>query len=36
MLPVIPTEVLACSWELICCLLTFAAAVMSYVLMWRW
>jgi len=35
MLPIVPTEVVTESWELICCLLTWGIAVISYVLMTR-
>ena len=31
MLPVVPTEIVTGSWELICCLLTSLAAVVSYI-----
>jgi hypothetical protein len=31
MLPVVPTEVLTGSWELIWCMLTSLAAVVSYI-----
>jgi hypothetical protein len=35
MLPIIPSEILTGSWELICCLVTSVAAVLSYLLMGR-
>jgi hypothetical protein len=31
MLPVVPSEIIIGSWELICCVLTSVAAVVSYV-----
>jgi hypothetical protein len=30
MLPIVPSEVVTGSWELICCLFTSVAAVLSY------
>ena len=35
MLPIVPSEVLSGSWELICCMLTSVVAVMSYLLLLR-
>ena len=35
MVPIIPSEVLSGSWELICCVLTTLSAALSYVLLWR-
>jgi len=35
MVPIISGEIVSGSWELICCLITWGAAVISYVLMAR-
>jgi len=35
MLPIIPSELLTGSWELICCMLTSVAAVLSYLFLLR-
>jgi hypothetical protein len=35
MLPVVPSEIVTGSWELICCMLASMAAVMSYVFLLR-
>jgi hypothetical protein len=35
MLPIVPCEIVTGSWELICCLLTSAAAIVSYVFLMR-
>ena len=35
MLPIISGEIVSSSWELICCLITWGAAVISYLLMAR-
>jgi len=35
MYPVVPCEIVTGSWELICCMLTSAAAILSYMFMWR-
>ena len=35
MLPVVPSEIVTGSWELICCMFASLAAVMSYVFLMR-
>jgi len=35
MLPIVPGEVVTGSWELICCMLTSVAAVLSYIFLLR-